>query len=280
MRVYISGDIEGVTGVVSWAQAEGPTSEAYDFAFARAMYTHDINAAIKGARRAGASVIVVKDSHGSCRNLLVRDLEPNVELISGYGRMPHGMMEGIQDGFDAAILVGYHAMAGSLGLMSHALVGGLHRFWINGQEAGEIAFSAGLAGAYRVPLVCVTSDDCGCAEAADTIKDVRMFAVKAGLGSFLTRLKHPSVTGPGIEAAVYEGCRERSSIAPYVIKGPVTMRVSFQNCNLAELPSMIAEVSVVDPYTLEWTCDDFLAAANMAVSVFEFSRAGRRLGDS
>ncbi|MBX7132720.1 MAG: M55 family metallopeptidase [Fimbriimonadaceae bacterium] len=279
MRVYISGDIEGITGIVSWSQAEGPTNEAYDFAFARQMYTHDLNAAIRGARAAGASKVVVKDSHGWCKNILVSDLEPDVELISGYGRMPHGMMEGIQEGFDAAILVGYHAMAGHRGLMAHALVGGLHRFWINGEEAGEIAFSVGLAGSYGVPLVAVTSDDAGCSEAEATIKGVRTYAVKVALGSFITRLKHPSVTGPGIEATVREAVSTASQVQPYRFDGPVTMRIQFQNANQAELPPLMDGVSILDPYTLEWTGSNFLAAARRAVSVFEFSRAGRGLQD-
>lgn len=279
MRVFISGDIEGITGVVSWSQAEGPTSEAYDFAFARQMYTHDLNAAIRGAREAGATKVVVKDSHSWCKNILVADLEPDVELISGYGRMPHGMMEGIQEGFDAAVLIGYHAMAGHRGLMAHALVGGLHRFWINGAEAGEIAFSAGLAGGYGVPLVAVTSDDAGCEEAEKTLGGVKTFAVKAAMGSFITRLKHPSVTGPGIESMVAEAVSGAAQVKPYQFSGPVTMRIQFQNANLAELPPLIDGVSIVDPYTLEWTGTDFLAAAQRAVSVFEFSRAGRTLQD-
>lgn len=279
MRVFISGDIEGVTGVISWAQAEGPHSDHYDFPFARAMYTHDVNAAIRGARRAGATQVVVKDSHGGCRNLLVGDLEPGVELISGYGATPHGMMEGIQDGFDAAILVGYHARAGHPGLMAHALVGGLHRFWIDGVEAGEIAFSAAVAGAFGIPLVAVTSDNEGCREAEATIPGVATYAVKVSMGTFMARVLHPSVTGPGIESCIAEGLGRVREIPPYAFSGPVTMRIAFQTPQLAEPLVLVDGVARIDPYTLEWTSTTFLDAARKAYAVFEASRAARSWGD-
>jgi D-amino peptidase len=274
MRVFISGDIEGVTGIVSWAQCEGPKGEFYDFAFARRMYTHDINAAIRGARAAGATHVVVKDSHGGCKNLLIDDLEPGVELISGISGNPDGMMQGIDDSFDAAILVGYHAMAGRIGVMSHALVGGLYRFWINGVEAGEIAVSAAIAGAYGVPLVAVTSDDAGCAEAKETIPAVRTYAVKDQVGYYMARLKHPSVTGEGIEALVREACS--CQIAPYVLEGPITMRLAFDRVSLAEVAATLPGVSRIDGYTVEWSATTFLEANRWAQAVFNISHLGRK----
>jgi D-amino peptidase len=189
------------------------------------------------------------------------------------------MMEGIQDGFDAAMLIGYHAMAGHRGLMSHALVGGLHRFWINGEEAGEITMSAGCAGAYGIPLVAVTSDDCGCAEAEAVIPGVKTYAVKRSMGSFMTRLLHPSRTVAGIEKAAREGVAGAKTINPLRFVGPVTMRIQFQNANQAELPTLIGGVRSLDPDTLEWTGDNFLAAAKLAVAVFDSSRAGRSLDE-
>src|SRR5258708_2786980 len=138
MKVFISVDIEGATGLVSFSQCGRPNGEHYDFGFARRMLTHDVNAAIRGFRAAGATQVVVKDAHATCKNLLIEDLEPGTELISGFGSRKDGMMDGIDESFDAAALVGYHGMAGALNaLMEHALIGGLHRFWINGQLAGE-----------------------------------------------------------------------------------------------------------------------------------------------
>ena len=274
MRVFISADIEGITGIVSFSQCEGPKPQFYDFPFARRMYTHDVNAAIRGARAAGATQVVVKDSHAGCRNLLIEDLEPDVELISGISANPDGMMQGIDSTFDRALLVGYHAMAGRIGVMSHALVGGLHRFWINGQETGEIAVSAAIAGAYGVPLVAVTSDDAGCAEAQETITGVKTYAVKSVVGHYMSQLKHPSETGPGIEAMVQGACSTPN--APHVIEGPVTMRLEFSGANLAEVAAQLPGLSRVDGYTVEWSAPTFLEANRLAQVVFNISHFGRK----
>jgi D-amino peptidase len=195
LKVFISTDIEGCTGVVSFSQCEKPDGHHYDYPFARRMMTHDVNAAVRGARSAGATEIVVKDGHAYCKNLLIDELEPGTQLISGIGGGKDGMMNGIDSSFDAAVLVGYHAMAGvSNAFMEHALAGGLHRFWINGEPAGEIAASAAVAGAYNVPLVAVASDSAGAEEARSLLRDVSCYATKFGQAKYMGRLLHPSET--------------------------------------------------------------------------------------
>src|SRR5580704_5134825 len=121
----MSVDIEGCTGIASFSQCGRPSAAHFDWSFAREMLHHDVNAAIRGARAAGASYILLKDGHGSCRNLLIDMLEPGVQLISGAHAGRDGMMEGLDASFDAAMLIGYHALSGALhGMMDHALVGG------------------------------------------------------------------------------------------------------------------------------------------------------------
>ena len=93
MKVYISADIEGITGLVSWSHCGRGDSQRWDFPFARRMMTHDVNAAIRGAKAAGASEIVIKDSHGNSKNLLIDELEPGVRLVSGHGSGIDGMMQ-------------------------------------------------------------------------------------------------------------------------------------------------------------------------------------------
>lgn len=277
MRVYISVDIEGATGIVSFSQCGRPSSEHYDFAFARRMLTHDVNAAIRGARAAGTTEIVIKDSHAGCRNLLIDELEPDVELISGIGSGTMGMMEGLDDSFDAVFLLGYHGMAGAPeSLMEHALAGGVHRFWMNGELAGEIAVSAAVAGAFGVPTVLVTSDQAGCNEAASVLAGVETYATKVGFGRYMGRLRHPSVTGPGIEAAAQAALSR--SIAPYRVEGETTMRVAFRTVEEADLASTLENTHRPDAYSVEWTRADVLAAHRTAYNVFHLSMTGRRLG--
>jgi len=280
MRVFISTDIEGITGQVSWSQCGSPSGEHYDWPFARRMYTHDVNAAIRGARAAGATQIVVKDGHNTGKNLLIDELEPGTELISGYGSGMDGMMEGVNKSFDAAMLVGYHAMAGTArGTLEHALAGGLHRFWINGQEAGEIAASAGVAGAYGVPLIFVSSDEAGCAETSALIKGVHTYAVKKGLGKVMAHLKHPSVTGPGIEAAAANAVKNAKKIKPLTYRGKVTMRVEFHTSDQTDMAATLLDTKRVDGYTVEFSRPNFLEAHSMAYTVFHLAALGRKSGD-
>jgi D-amino peptidase len=276
VKVYISVDIEGATGVVSFSQCGRPSGEHFDFAFARRMLTHDVNAAIHGARAGGATEIVVKDSHAGCKNLLIDELEPAVRLISGIGAGTNGMMEGIDETFDAAMLVGYHAMSGALGgMMEHALVGGLHKFWLNGELAGEIAVSAASAGAFGVPLVMVSSDEAGCAETRAVLPGTITYATKAGIGKYMGELKHPSETGPGIEAAAREAVRARQAIEPYRAAEPCTMTMEFRTTNEADLAATLEGVNRLDGYTVELTRDTFLLAHQAAYAVFAMSVRGR-----
>lgn len=279
MRVYISVDIEGATGIASFAQCGRPDSAHYDFPFARRMLTGDVNAAVRGARAAGSDRIVIKDSHGTCKNLLIEELEPGVELISGWGAGKLGMMEGVDGGFDAAMLVGYHAMAGTPGMMEHALVGGMHRFRINGRQTGEIAVSAALAGAFGVPTVLVTSDRTGCDEAVDWLPDVSVYATKFGLGHSMGRLLSPSVTWPAIEAAAKEAVSKAPNVKPFRFEGPVTMTAEFRTSLETDLAATLVGVKRLDAYTIEWSAPDYLAAHHLAANVFSISIQGRRSGD-
>jgi len=279
MKAYISVDIEGITGIVSFSQCGRPDGAHYDFGFARRMLTHDVNAAIRGLRAAGATEVVVKDSHATCKNLLVDELEPGTELISGFGAGKDGMMDGIDATFDAALLVGYHGMAGAIhSFMDHALIGGLHRFWINGELAGEIAVSAAVAGAYGVPMILVTSDKAACDEAEACIPGVHVYSTKTACGRFMGTLKHPSVTGPGIEEAAAKALSGSKDTKPYVIEGPTTMRAQFRTVEEADLPAQLENVSRIDAYTLEWTRSDFMLAHRAALSVFNLSMRGRQSG--
>jgi hypothetical protein len=115
MRVYISIDMEGVAGVVHEDQTD-PIEPRHvgEYNRFRRLMTNEANAAIAGALEAGATGVVVNDSHWLMRNLLAEELNPVAELLSGSPKRL-SMVEGIDGGFDAAMFVGYHARAGTRG---------------------------------------------------------------------------------------------------------------------------------------------------------------------
>lgn len=237
MRVYISADIEGVTGMVSWKVCGAMDGNHPDFPYARRMMTHDVNAAIRGAREAGATRVVVKDSHGTSRNLLIDELDPGTELISGTGADPDGMMTGIAEGFDCAMLIGYHGMASAPeGVMEHTITGGVHRFLICGEPAGEMTLSAMTAGIYGVPVVTVSSDKAGCEEASRLFPGVTTAAVKDGYGRYMARCLHPSQTAEMIYSAAARGVQSAASVPAWTPPAdkPLTCHIEFNRQEQAD----------------------------------------------
>lgn len=274
MNVYISADIEGITGIVSWSQCSRPDGKSFDYAFARRMMTHDVNAAIRGARAGGATRVVVKDSHGNSKNLLVDELEPGTELITGHGSGTDGMMMGIDATFDAALLVGYHGMAGALqGVMEHTITGGVHRLWVNGELTGEMGLSAGVAGHLGIPLVFVSSDDAGCKEATALVPGVVTSSVKSGFGRYMAQMKHPSDTGPAIESAAKVAVKTIPT-KPHVFAEPTTIRVEFNRAEEADHGMRVAAIQRVDGYTLEGQFTHYVEAHRAIWNLMALSANG------
>ena len=277
MRVYISADIEGCSGLLTWGQAGRPGADCYDWPHARRMMTHDVNAAIRGARAAGATKILVKDSHGLGKNLLVPELEPGIELLSGAGCGGLGMMEGVDGGFDFAMLVGYHGMAGTLhGIMEHTISGNVHRYWINDMPAGEIAMSTATAGVCGVPVVMVSSDFAGCAEASSLISGVKTAVTKHGIGRYMGRVLHPSETGPLIETAAKEALA--NPCKPWVPSTPVVLKIEFNRTEECDAAVQQLGWERLDAYTVEFTTDDWPTAHIASRRAIDAAGTGARNG--
>ncbi len=274
MKVYISVDIEGITGLVSWSQCSRPDGKSFDYAFARRMMTHDLNAAIRGARAAGATEIVIKDSHGNSKNLLIDELEPGVELVSGHGSGTDGMMEGVDDSFDASILVGYHAMAGTTaGIMEHTISGGVHRLFVNGVETGEMGLSAGVSGRYGVPLVFASSDQAGCDEISRLIPGIETVVTKTGYGRYMGKLRHPSETGPAIEAGVQKALASIPT-KPLLWEEPCSFSIEFNRSEEADMCAKLPRVTRVNGFTLAGTFPTYQEAHQVIWNLLGMSFEG------
>jgi len=275
MKVYISGDIEGCTGLVSWSQCGRPNGDHYDYAFARKMYTHDINAAIRGARKGGATEIVIKDSHGNSKNLLIDQLEPGVQLISGYGARHGGMMVGVDRSFACAMLVGYHARAGTPNaIMEHTLTGFVHRLWINGQEAGEIGLSTAVAGCYDVPVTLVSSDRAGCEEAQALIPGVCTAITKDGFGRYMGQLIHPEETAKIIEKAAQDAVEKASQLDPWLPDMPITVRIEFNRSEETDAALKLIGTRRVDGYTVEYIGESWAEVHQAAWQIIHYADLG------
>jgi len=251
MRVYISADMEGVSGVVDFAQTSIKQKE---YERARALMTGEVNAAIEGALAGGATEVLVNDAHGSMRNIVLEDLNPVAQLISG-GPKPLSMMQGIDEGCDVALFVGYHAQAGSaFATLNHTFSGRVHSVVMNGKPVGELGLNAALAGHFGVPVVLVTGDQTLVEEARSILPDVETVAVKQACGTRAARCLTPGTVHRLIKEAATRAVQRGG--ACFVMSSPITLRVGFQQSVHAEMAELVPGVRRLDGRTVEFTHED------------------------
>ncbi|HXW03898.1 MAG TPA: M55 family metallopeptidase [Vicinamibacterales bacterium] len=210
-KIFISVDMEGISGISGSDQLSAAGAE---YARSRKLMADDTNAAIRGARAAGASQIVVNDSHGSMRNLRLEDLESGVSLIS-HSFKRAGMMEGLDDSFDAALFIGYHAQAGSPeGLFAHTGSGVVADVRVNGRSLGEGGLNTLVAGWYGVPVVLVTGDDVAVRQVSAVASGARTVAVKRAINPRAVELRPLDEVHREIETAARESVSRATRLTP------------------------------------------------------------------
>ena len=204
MRIYISADMEGVTGLVDAGDVQ-PGGQDYERG--RVMMTEDVNAAVRGALAGGAAEVTVNDAHGRMRNLLPDLLHPAAALIRGRPK-PMGMLEGLSGEFDATVCIGYHARAGELGVLSHSFMGHeIEDMWLDDQPAGEIGLVHATAAALGAPVIALSGDDAACTEVAGWDPAVATIAVKRARDRFAAELRPLAQAREAIEQAVLGAVR-------------------------------------------------------------------------
>ncbi|HEX6322901.1 MAG TPA: M55 family metallopeptidase [Vicinamibacterales bacterium] len=251
-RVYISVDMEGISGVSGSDQTSAGGSE---YGRARKLMAADANAAIAGAFAGGATAVVVNDSHGGQRNLLPEDLDSRASLIS-HSFKRHGMMEGLDDSFDAVIFVGYHAKAQApRGLFAHTGSGVVRDLRVNGVSVGEGGMNALLADWYGVPVVLVTGDDVAVQEVGERVAGIRGVAVKRAINVSAVELKPLSEARRAIEEAAREavaavpggGRRSPKRAARYRVE------LQYNNFTYPEIATAFSDIDLVSPDTVAFT---------------------------
>ena len=184
MKLYISSDMEGVAGVCAWQQVDARTPHA-EYATYRRYYTQEVASAIEGARAGGAGGVLVNDSHGPMRNLLLDELPSDVRVIFG-NRKPFSMVQDADGGFGGAFFIGYHGAAGDAdAVLCHTYTPSvIYEVRVNGIRCSEATLNAGLLGFYGVPLLLATGDRTTVEGIAEQMPWVRGVIVKESIGSF------------------------------------------------------------------------------------------------
>ncbi|MEO6772107.1 MAG: M55 family metallopeptidase [Kofleriaceae bacterium] len=236
MLVFISVDMEGIAGIVHVDQTR---RTGHDYERARRWMTAETNAAIAGAYDGGATSVVVNDSHGDMRNLVLDELDPRVELISGSLK-PLSMVQGITGEAACALFVGYHAGAGShAGILDHTYYGRVvARLRVAGRDWNETALNAAVCGALGVPVALVTGDRTTCEQARGHLGEVATVAVKEAITRYAARSWLPAVACERIRAAAAAAVR-RPPAPPFCPAPPHELELDFVNSACADAAELV-----------------------------------------
>lgn len=269
LKVYISADMEGVAGVVTADQLSPPGFEYERF---RRFMTEETLAAVNAAKEAGATEIVVADSHGNGQNLLIEQFPKDVRIVRSWPRRG-GMMGGLDSTFDAVVYVGYHASTNNMnGVRAHTFSSAaLTKVTLNGLEVTEGEFCAAYAGSLGVPVVFASGDDASIAELKVRVKDIETAETKRSLGFHSAETLTPEAARERIAAGVKAALANVNSRKPYVLKAPITLQVSFKNYMPPELLSYLRVVQRVDSHTIRFVGKDMAEITDFMTFVDSYS---------
>ena len=250
LKIYISADMEGVVGVVTGDQL-GPSG--FEYGRFREFMTREVLAAIDAAKAAGATEVLVSDSHGNGENILIEMLPEDVMIVRSWPR-PLMMMQGIDETFDAAIFLGYHSGThNTAGVRAHTISSArLADVRLNGRSVPEAGISAAIAGHFGVPVIMISGDDAAVAEAQELIGDIEGAVVKWNYGFHSARTLTPAAAYRLIGEKVTAAIARLDSFEPFVMRAPVTLDVRFKSYRPAQVLSYLPIVEQVDSHTIRY----------------------------
>jgi len=264
MKLLLSADMEGISGIVDWEQVT-PTHP--EFARGRQLMTDDVNAAIQGAFEGGVTEVIVSDGHWNGRNILIEHLDSRAKLNSG-SPSPFSMMQSIDDKPtpDAVMLVGYHGMAGTKkAILDHTWSDTrIRAVYLNEQQVGEIGLNAALAGEYRVPVIALTGDQHACQEGQDQLgAELEIAVVKNATGRFaaqclpLAEARHKICE---TAARAVSKFREGKAPKPFMPTLPVRLAVEFVYTQHVDRAFLMPGTERISGTRLEYTAPDMVTA--------------------
>jgi D-amino peptidase len=256
LKIYISADMEGVVGAVSGEQLD---PEGFEYEHFRDLMTAEVNAAIEAAREAGATEILVSDSHGNGQNLLLEKLPDDVMVVRSWPR-PLVMMEGIDETFDGAIFLGYHTgTTNKRGVRAHTMSSAnLTAVRLNGIPVPEAGLNAAIAGHFGVPVIMISGDDATVEEAQSLLGEVEGAVVKWALSFHSARTLTPETAYEVIRGKVKAAIGRLGDFEPYRLETPIELKVSLKHYRPVELLGYLPMVERVDSHTVRFVGKDMV----------------------
>jgi D-amino peptidase len=274
MRIYISADMEGVAGITATEQTN-PVGQP-EYAYSCRLMTGEVRAACEGAKEAGATSILVNDSHWNMRNIIHEELPPDVRLIRGSAK-PLSMNQGIDSGIDFAAFVGYHASGGTQdAVLDHTYTDvTLYEVRINGEKCSEARINGAMAGYYGVPAIFLSGDQNACADARSFLPWAETVEVKKAIGRYAAMSLSPEQSRAAIKTGIATAIAQAKArgAKPYAFSRPITLEITFTYTSKADVASLLPGSERISARTVRFAHDDFL-------TVFKAFRALMTLGGS
>ena len=274
MKTYISADMEGVAGVTSLTQT---VVGQRGYERARLLMTNEVNAAASGAFDAGSTDVLVSDSHGLFDNIIHEVLDPRVRLVAGRPRA-QCMAHGIEEDHDVALFVGYHAAAGTPGVLSHSFSSEILHLRVNGETTSEAMVNGWYAASMGVPVGLVTGDDATCTAARATFLDVEVAEVKVAHGFSSATSLHPAQACDLIRSRSRAAVQKAGQLAPVAVPELFDVEIDTQIPEAAELLSLMAGVHRLAHGTVAASVqdiDEFLSVVSIWSELLSVARRGR-----
>lgn len=267
-KVLISADMEGIAGVVTGEQL-GP--QGFEYQRFREFMTNEVLAAIEGARAAGATEILVADSHGNGQNLLIEKFSADVQIVRAWPR-PLLMVEGIDSTFDAVLFIGYHTgTTNPEGVRAHTMSSAnFADVRINGVSVPEAGLNAAIAGHFGVPVVLISGDDAVVKEARSLLGDIEGAVVKWPYGFHSARTLTPEASCAVIREKAKLAVARAGERKPYRVKTPVELELTFKNYRPAEVLAYLPVVQRIDAHTVRFRGKDILEVARFIEFVLHY----------
>lgn len=258
MKVFITCDLEGVSGVVHPEHTMWDGRRHHE---ARQWLTDDVNAAIEAAVEMGATEVLVADGHSSARNILVSQLHPAAMLMFGRSGRRLGQMEGLDRSFSAVFQIGYHARVGTPSTLNHTTNSGvLTDSRINGRPVGELDLNAGIAGEFGVPVVMASGDAAAMAEMKETCPWAETAVVKWPVGMYAAKVMAPAREQEIIRETVRRALSRLDQMQPFTFDKPTTIELSFKDTALADAAALMPGTERRANFTVAFTGADIFEA--------------------
>jgi len=271
LKIYISADMEGVVGVVTNEQL-GP--QGFEYARFREFMTQEVNAAIEGAFEAGATEVVVSDSHGNGQNLLLEKLPKNILLVRSWPR-PLLMMQGIDESFAGVIFLGYHTGTTNLqGVRAHTISSArLTDVRLKGVSVSEAGLNAAIAGHFNVPVIMVSGDDAVVKETTALLGDVEGAVVKWSSGFHSATTLMPEASYQLIREKVKKAILRIKDFKPHKLAPPIQLDVSFKNYRPSEVLSYLSIVERTDAHSIRFKGKDIIEVSKFLEFIMTYEPA-------